>query len=167
MKYALWVVIIIAVIAGGVYAYTTFAPGSETPTENSGDIVQAQDVTVGDGTEATPGDIVSVLYVGKLEDGTVFDSSEAHGNQPLTFQLGAPGIIAGFQVGVNTMRVGGERLIAIPPSFGYGAEDVTDAEGNVIIPGNSTLIFEIRLIDVQPAPAEGENASGTPATEAQ
>ncbi|MEN9560761.1 MAG: FKBP-type peptidyl-prolyl cis-trans isomerase [Candidatus Parcubacteria bacterium] len=115
--------------------------------------VQAQEVSVGTGTAAAPGQQVSVLYVGKLPDGTVFDSSAAHGNQPLVFTLGAPGLIAGFQIGVNGMKEGGERLIAVPPSLGYGSQDVKDATGKVIIPANSTLVFDIKLVKVEAAPA--------------
>ncbi len=125
----------------------------------TGDQVQAQEVTVGTGKQAAPGSVVSVLYVGKLQDGTVFDSSEAHGNQPLKFQLGAEGLIAGFQVGVNGMKEGGERLIAIPPALGYGAQDVKDESGKVIIPANSTLIFDIKLVKVEDAPAAPAQAA--------
>ena len=119
----------------------TGAAGSDTQ-------VQAQEVSVGSGAQATPGSEVSVLYVGKLPDGTVFDSSQAHGNTPLSFTLGAPGLIAGFQIGVNGMKEGGERLIAVPPSLGYGSQDVKDASGKVVIPANSTLVFDIKLVKV-------------------
>jgi FKBP-type peptidyl-prolyl cis-trans isomerase len=101
------------------------------------------------------------LYVGKLQDGTIFDSSAAHNNEPLTFQLGSQGLIAGFQVGVNGMKEGGERLIAIPPALGYGTQDIKDASGKVIIPANSTLIFDIKLVKVGAAPAT--TTSATPA----
>src|SRR3989344_7020961 len=94
--------------------------------------VQAQDVIVGTGKEATPGSKVSVTYTGKLTNGTVFDSTATHGNQPLVFSLGAQGLIQGFQIGVNGMREGGERLVSIPSSLGYGSEDVKDNSGKVI-----------------------------------
>jgi FKBP-type peptidyl-prolyl cis-trans isomerase len=55
--------------------------------------INAQDITIGTGETAVPGSNVSVTYVGKLQDGTVFDSSARHDNQPLTFVLGAPGQI--------------------------------------------------------------------------
>jgi FKBP-type peptidyl-prolyl cis-trans isomerase len=123
---------------------TSAAAASATSTEQ----VQAQEVTAGSGAQAAPGSNVSVLYVGKLQDGTVFDSSQAHGNQPLTFTLGSQGLIAGFQIGVNGMKEGGERLIAVPPSLGYGSQDVKDSTGKVIIPANSTLVFDIKLVKV-------------------
>lgn len=171
-KIILPLVIIILIAGGGYYLYTNdmiSLPNQEdannqdagqVPQEN----VQAQDTAVGTGEEATPGSIVSVLYEGTLEDGTVFDSSAAHTDPetgevpPLTFQLGTPGIIVGFQVGVNGMREEGERRVIVPPSLGYGAQDVTDPEGNVVIPANSTLTFDIKLINVEEAPAEAAPA---------
>jgi FKBP-type peptidyl-prolyl cis-trans isomerase len=149
------VIILIIVIVGGWFIYSkmsgtpTSATGAST-TASTTPQVQAQDVTVGTGTEAMPGDTVSVLYVGKLSDGTVFDSSASHGNAPLSFTLGAQGLIAGFQIGVNGMKVGGERIMSIPPTLGYGAQAVTDASGTVIIPANSTLLFDVKLVGVTP-----------------
>lgn len=162
----IWVIVIIIVVLGGWYIYTKMSPAA-APTSSTGTTstttpqVQAQDITVGTGTEAVPGDVVSVLYVGKLSDGTVFDSSAAHGNQPLTFTLGEQGLIAGFQIGVNGMRVGGERVMSIPPELGYGAQAVTDASGTVIIPANSTLLFDVQLVGVQPGSTTPATASTT------
>ncbi len=173
MKSIIIGVIILVLIGIGAYVYLNRAPlsagvanngqqATTTPTA-TGDQVQAQEVTVGTGSQAAPGSVVSVLYVGKLQDGTVFDSSAAHDNQPLTFQLGSQGLIAGFQVGVNGMKEGGERLIAIPPSLGYGSQDVKDASGKVIIPANSTLIFDVKLVKV--GTASTTPAAGTPAAQ--
>ena len=155
-------VIVILILAVGGYVLIKKSPsgtGTPTATATSTDQVQGQEVTVGTGATAAPGTQVSVLYVGKLQNGTVFDSSAAHNNQPLVFVLGAQGLIPGFQIGVNGMKEGGERLIAIPPSLGYGAQDVKDASGKIIIPANSTLVFDVKLTKVAPAPA----ASSTPA----
>ncbi len=150
-KIILGIVVLIALAAGGYYMYTNYSPAPTAPGEVAGaqDTVQIQDVTVGEGVEATPGSVVSVLYVGRLEDGTVFDSSEAYGNEPLTFVLGNPGLIPGFQIGINGMKVGGERAIAVPASLAYGTEEVKDASGKVVVPANSTLIFNIGLVNVQ------------------
>ncbi len=161
-KTILWIVVVIIIAVAGFFVYKNYSGtagqqgtnATSTPT----DVVQAQDVTVGTGAEATPGSMVSVLYVGKLSDGTVFDSSEAHGNEPLVFQLGTQGLIAGFQIGVNGMKVGGERLLAIPPAFGYGDQDLKDQTGKVIIPAKSTLVFDVKLVKV-------EAASTTPTAE--
>lgn len=150
-------IILLVVIIGGYFIYkgSSGAPATDqlaaTSASTSTDQVQAQEVTVGTGIEAVPGSEVSVLYVGQLTDGTVFDSSAAHGNEPLTFVLGNEGMIPGFQIGVNGMKEGGERLIAIPPSLAYGDQDVKDAAGTVIIPAGSTIIFDVRLVKVTPA----------------
>jgi FKBP-type peptidyl-prolyl cis-trans isomerase len=165
------VVVIIVVLVGGYFIYNSMNSSAQvqnpaqgqtpvtTATATSSQQVQGQDVKVGTGDTATPGSQVSVLYVGKLSDGTVFDSSAAHGNTPLVFTLGTQRLIPGFQIGVNGMKVGGERLLAIPPTLGYGAQDVKDATGKVIIPANSTLIFDVQLVKVAAAPV----ATTTPA----
>jgi FKBP-type peptidyl-prolyl cis-trans isomerase len=160
MNKALWALVIIIVLGAlGAGAYYSFKkPTSPATPEQAqqgqqapADQVQAQEVKVGDGAPATPGMMVAVLYEGKLSDGTTFDSSAAHGNQPLVFQLGEQGLIPGFQIGVNGMKVGGERVLSIPPALGYGAQDVKDASGKVIIPANSTLLFDVKLVDVRAA----------------
>ena len=162
----IWVIVIIVVLIGGYLVYknmgslggTGTQPAAQTSTTSTTTPqVQGQDVKVGTGAEATPGSTVSVLYIGKLQDGTTFDSSAAHGNQPLSFTLGAQGLIPGFQIGVNGMKVGGERQLLIPASLGYGDQDVKDSTGKVIIPANSELLFDIQLVSVTPG-------TSTPAT---
>jgi len=165
----IWIVVIIVVVVGGWLVYSHMSPMTPTTTQqnatstsstgSSTPQVQAQDVSVGTGTAAIPGDTVSVLYIGKLPDGTVFDSSAAHGNQPLSFTLGQQGLIAGFQIGVNGMKVGGERVMSIPPELGYGAQAVTDASGTVIIPSNSTLLFDVKLVNVKAGAATSTSAT--------
>ncbi|HVU75909.1 MAG TPA: FKBP-type peptidyl-prolyl cis-trans isomerase [Candidatus Paceibacterota bacterium] len=145
--------IVIVVVAIGLLVYMSKhnTPAGGTNAQQgtaSSTQVQAQEVSVGTGAQAKPGDTVSVLYVGQLQDGTVFDSSAAHDNQPLTFVLGAQGLIPGFQIGVNGMKEGGERLMAIPPTLGYGSQDVKDGSGKVVIPANSTIIFDVKLVKV-------------------
>jgi len=151
-------VIVIIVVGIGVYlVYKNMGTPAGAPqttdqtanTASSTDQVQGQDVKVGTGAEATPGSVVSVIYTGELQDGTVFDSSAAHGNQPLVFTLGSQGLIPGFQIGVNGMKVGGERQLLIPASLAYGTQDVKDSTGKVIIPANSTLLFDVQLVNVQ------------------
>lgn len=158
---AIWAIVALVLLIGGYFIYKSMS--SAAPAASNGTAtttatvdpnqVQAQEVTVGTGLEAKPGDTVSVLYVGQLQDGTVFDSSAAHDNQPLTFVLGAQGLIPGFQIGVNGMKEGGERLLAIPPALGYGTTSVKDASGKEIIPANSTIVFDVKLVKVQPADA--------------
>lgn len=157
----IWAILIIIVLAGLYFVFNGRSAADQQAATQATDStattttqVQAQDVTVGTGAQATPGTEVSVLYVGKLPDGTIFDSSAAHNNEPLKFTLGAQGLIPGFQIGVNGMKVGGERLMAIPPALGYGSQDVKDPSGKVVIPANSTIIFDVKLVSVgTPAPA--------------
>jgi FKBP-type peptidyl-prolyl cis-trans isomerase len=85
------------------------------------------------------GDILFVLYTGKLKDGTVFDSTDKHGGKPFQFTLGKGNVIKGWEQGCLGMKVGEKRTLIIPPSLGYGAS------GSGPIPANSTLTFDIQL----------------------
>lgn len=116
---------------------TESLPEGELPTELTG-----TDVVVGTGETAIAGSQVTVHYTGMLPDGTVFDSSVQLG-EPFTFPLGAGRVIAGWDIGVVGMKEGGKRRLIIPPSYGYGDQDYGP------IPGGSTLIFDIELLDVQ------------------
>ena len=73
-----------------------------------------------DAPVATRGHPVSVHYTGRLEDGTVFDSSHTY-DVPIEFTLGAREVIRGWDEGIASMRVGGKRQLVIPPHLGYGA----------------------------------------------
>jgi FKBP-type peptidyl-prolyl cis-trans isomerase len=104
--------------------------------------VVIQDVAVGEGQEAQPGRIVTVHYTGKFINGQVFDSSVSRG-QPFSFTLGEGRVIEGWERGLVGMKVGGKRILTIPPQYGYGPDDYGP------IPGNSTLIFEVQLLGVE------------------
>ena len=114
-----------------------------------------QDEVVGTGAEATQGAMVTIDYTGKLENGTIFDTSI--GKAPYQFTLGTTQVIPGFAQGILGMKVGGKRLLIIPPNLAYGAQAVGP------IPANSTLVFEVSLLKVAtpnaaaPIP-EGANA---------
>jgi FKBP-type peptidyl-prolyl cis-trans isomerase len=101
-----------------------------------------EDLTVGTGDEATTGSIVRVEYTGWLDNGAKFDSTSDHG-RPFDFPLGEGRVIKGWDEGVAGMRAGGKRRLTIPPELAYGDREVPD-----LIPANSTLIFEIELIEV-------------------
>ena len=108
--------------------------------------LQYEDVTVGSGAEAKAGNYVSVHYTGWLYEGGVrgakFDSSKDRG-QPFEFPLAAGHVIRGWDEGVQGMKVGGTRILVIPPQLGYGARG---AGG--VIPPNATLMFEVELLGV-------------------
>jgi len=120
---------------------TTSETGTTNQTSTMGTL-QITDTVVGTGTTAEDGDTVSVLYTGTLDNGTVFDASSLHGNQPFSFVLGAGQVIAGWDQGVVGMKVGGTRELVIPPSLGYGSQQVST------IPPNSTLHFTVQLLSV-------------------
>ena len=96
----------------------------------------------GSGDSAETGMSVSVHYTGKLEDGTVFDSSIPRG-QPFTFTLGVGQVIKGWDLGVEGMKLGEKRSLVIPPHLGYGIRGA-----GATIPPNATLIFDIELLEV-------------------
>jgi len=111
--------------------------------------LQVIDIVVGDGALAEPGNSVDVHYTGWLYDpseadnkGSKFDSSVDRG-EPFSFPLGQGRVIAGWDNGVAGMRVGGQRVLVIPPAMGYGSRGA----GNVI-PPNATLLFEVELLGV-------------------
>jgi FKBP-type peptidyl-prolyl cis-trans isomerase len=105
--------------------------------------LEIEDLQVGEGIEVANGDQVTVHYTGWLIDGTKFDSSLDRG-KPFTFELGARQVIQGWDRGVRGMQVGGIRKLTIPPELAYGDRAV----GGGLIPANSTLVFEIKLLEI-------------------
>jgi len=101
--------------------------------------VRVETKTIGLGTVARPGNKVWVQYIGRLENGKVFDKSV----KPLDFILGAGDVIAGWDIGVNGMRVGEKRKLTIPPQLAYGASGAPPS-----IPRNATLVFDVELVRV-------------------
>ena len=111
--------------------------------------LQSVDTLIGTGEEAKPGQRVRVHYTGWLYDPTAansrgkkFDSSKDRG-QPFSFGLGGGEVIRGWDEGVQGMKVGGTRVLTIPPELGYGARGAGGA-----IPPNATLVFEVELLGV-------------------
>jgi peptidylprolyl isomerase len=114
-------------------------PAGEPPTE-----LVVDDLIVGEGPEATPGQQVSVHYVGVAHsNGKEFDSSYSR-NTPFSFGLGAGQVIQGWDKGVAGMRVGGRRQLTIPANLAYGDRGA----GGVIKPGE-TLVFVVDLLGVR------------------
>ncbi len=111
-----------------------------TPATHAG--VRVENTMVGQGVTAEKGDTVTVHYVGRLLDGQVFDSSIDR-KVPFTFTLGVGKVIRGWDDGLLGMKVGGKRLLTIGPDYGYGAQVVGT------IPPNSTLVFEVELLNVE------------------
>ncbi|KAJ5387619.1 hypothetical protein N7509_010160 [Penicillium cosmopolitanum] len=103
--------------------------------------VKIDDKKLGKGVAAKSGNTVAMRYIGKLEDGKVFDSNKK--GKPFSFKLGKGEVIKGWDIGVAGMAPGGERRITIPPQLAYGKKALPG------IPGNSKLIFDVKLLEIK------------------
>lgn len=119
---------------------TEVDPDDYTVTESG---LKYYDLVEGEGDMPEVGQTVVVHYTGWLEDGTKFDSSLDRG-EPFSFPLGQSAVIAGWDEGVATMKVGGKRQLVIPPELGYG-----DTGAGATIPPGATLVFEVELLEIQ------------------
>ena len=127
----LWLGVLALIAAGAALAWFT-VPRT----------VSVTTITAGMGASPTVGDVVIINYTGKLADGTVFDQGQ---NRPLPLD---PGTIPGFTEGLTQMQKGGKYTLEIPAAKGYGAEEKTNQQtGEVVIPANSDLTFDIDLLD--------------------
>jgi peptidylprolyl isomerase len=113
------------------------------------------DTVVGTGADAVTNKTLTVNYTGWVYDpnaadkhGAKFDSSLDAGKTPFAFQLGV-GVIEGWTRGIPGMKAGGKRTLIIPPELAYGLAGTKDSAGNVVIPANATLIFDIELLSVK------------------
>ena len=135
----------LSLVATGVTAMSEAANAQPVTTTPSG--LKIIDLKVGTGPSPKPGQTCVMNYTGWLYEngnkGKKFDSSLDR-NQPFSFPIGQHQVIAGWDEGVATMKVGGKRTLIIPPELGYGARG---AGG--IIPPNATLIFDVELLGVK------------------
>jgi FKBP-type peptidyl-prolyl cis-trans isomerase FkpA len=129
---------LVPTLAGG-------APPAEPPVE-----LVVNELSAGEGDAIAPGSTAVVHYTGWLFDpaaeegkGAKFDSSVDRG-EPFRFPLGAGRVIAGWDQGVDGMRIGGQRRLFIPPHLGYGSRG---AGG--VIPPNATLVFDVELLGIE------------------
>jgi hypothetical protein len=158
-------------LLGSAILVACAACGVENP--NSGDAgllvtpsgLKYHDEKFGDGEEARMGDTVSVHYIGKLQNGTKFDSSRDR-RQPIVFVLGAHSVIKGWEEGINGMKVGGKRKLVIPPDLAYG-----DRGSGSVIPPRAVLSFDVELVKVvhptdlpgiKPPDNSGKSSDGKP-----
>jgi len=106
--------------------------------------VKITDIKEGSGKAAADGDLLLVVYKGTLKNGTVFDQNDGKDGKPYAVKLGQANVIRGWIEGLPGMKVGGVRKLEIPAALGYGDQD------KGIIPPNSDLNFEIKLLDMVP-----------------
>jgi FKBP-type peptidyl-prolyl cis-trans isomerase len=101
------------------------------------------DIKIGEGAEVKEGDTVSVHYIGTLQEGgQEFDNSRKRG-EAFEFTVGEGRVIKGWEQGLVGMKVGGQRILVIPPALAYGENGIGP------IPPNSTLVFAIDLIEIK------------------
>ena len=135
----------VSFITGALSPTTANAQGTKMTTTASG--LQFTDTVAGNGETPKTGQTCVMHYTGWLYEngvkGKKFDSSVDR-NQPFEFPIGQRKVIAGWEEGVATMKVGGKRTLIIPPQLGYGARG---AGG--VIPPNATLMFDVELLDVK------------------
>lgn len=119
----------------------TYTTSNDTTISSTG--LRYVDLVAGQGDAPVVGKEVTVHYTGTLTDGTIFDSSRER-NEPFTFTIGVGQVIRGWDEGVATMKVGGRRMLIIPPELAYGERAVNQQIGP-----NSTLIFDVELLAVK------------------
>ncbi len=149
------VIVVALIVAGAIYVISssssssnklsstspvTLADFDNATTTASG--LKYVDVVEGTGASPTTGKSVSVHYTGTLTNGTKFDTSRDNG-QPSTFRIGTGAVIKGWDEGLMSMKVGGKRKLFIPPNLAYGEK------GRSPIPPNSTLLFDVELVDAK------------------
>jgi len=140
----------LAAVSPGILAVGTPTAKAQTPGRSmktpSG--LEIIDTVVGTGASPRTGQTCGMHYTGWLYQngvkGRKFDSSVDRG-QPFEFAIGTRGVIAGWDEGVATMKVGGKRTLIIPPELGYGARGA----GGGVIPANATLMFDVELLGVK------------------
>lgn len=138
MRKVLLSLLLVSAMGNSIFAEAT-KPNKDNTEVKKEKNVKIEDIKVGEGAGIHAGQRITVHYTGTLENGTVFDSSHKR-NQPFEFVYGVGQVIAGWEEGLKTMKVGGKRKITIPPELGYGSADMGS------IPPNSTLIFDVELI---------------------
>ncbi|MDQ6879497.1 MAG: FKBP-type peptidyl-prolyl cis-trans isomerase [Candidatus Dormibacteraeota bacterium] len=138
-----------------------FNDGAGLPVVTYPDGLKVIDLVVGTGALAVNGKNLTVQYTGWLSDATKFDSSR--GRSPFTFQLGMNKVIAGWDEGLQGMKVGGKRKLIIPSALAYGPSGQTDPNtGAQVIPPNATLVFDVELQAVAPGPSPSPVVTPTP-----
>jgi FKBP-type peptidyl-prolyl cis-trans isomerase len=146
MKLAIFLrpVLAVALLVGA--AGCDFGSSSPTAPDQSAIAYSQTDLTVGTGTEATPGTTASVQYALWLysDSGTDHKGTQIQASQ-FSYKVGDGSLIKGFDMGVTGMKVGGIRRIVVPPSLAYGATGNSDGT----IKPNAALVFEILLSNVQ------------------
>lgn len=135
---------VVLALSGGCSHKASGSRSADSKSSKGAGGLVIDDIRAGQGATALKGKLVSVHYTGHLTDGTKFDSSYDRG-QPIDFHLGAGEVIAGWDQGIEGMKVGGKRKLTIPPELAYGARGTPGGP----IPPNATLVFDVELVGVK------------------
>lgn len=143
------VYIIITILAIALFGYVAYAVSQNN--KKNKDTSMATTTTnqvLGESRVAENGDVIVINYAGRLANGTEFDSSYKRG-QPLVFQLGIGQVIKGWDEGLVGVKKGDKKTLTITPDKGYGDKDIKDPKTKkIVIPKNSTLIFDVEVVEV-------------------
>ncbi|KKP41311.1 MAG: Peptidyl-prolyl cis-trans isomerase [Parcubacteria group bacterium GW2011_GWA1_33_6] len=147
-------VLLVVLVIWGIYFLISSSNQNVVPNNNNQNTngtdtnnfeIQGMKVQVlaqGQGPQVKKDDIVTVHYVGTLQDGTKFDSSIDR-NAPFSFPVGQGRVIAGWDLAIIGMKVGEKRKLTIPPELGYGKDGFIN-----VIPPDATLTFEVELLGI-------------------
>jgi peptidylprolyl isomerase len=148
----LGLVVFLIIIAASNLAATPAENSTESTAEGmptpEGEVITTDSglmyIEISEGTGAQPqnGQTVSVRYIGYLDNGDVYETSDQH-SDPFQYVVGEGNVIKGLDEGVSTMRVGGHRRLIIPPELGYGDQEQPN------VPANSQLTLLVELLDVE------------------
>ncbi len=148
------IVALVAIIATAVFVINKNPKTMDHMNEPAPQATESQDTGISRFASSTRlaqnGDVIIVNYTGTLKNGTKFDSSYDRG-QPFGLMLGKGMVIPGWEEGLMGTKKGDKKHLVIPANKGYGDQEIKDNDGKIIIPKNSTLIFDVEVMEVIPA----------------
>jgi FKBP-type peptidyl-prolyl cis-trans isomerase len=142
------VYIIMTILAVALFGYIAYAVIHNNKNKNMETNATTTSQVTGELRAAEVEDVIVINYVGKLTNGTEFDNSYKRG-QPLVFQLGIGQVIKGWDEGLVGVKKGDKKTLTIPADKAYGDQEIKDLQtGKVVIPKNSTLVFDVEVVEV-------------------
>ncbi|MEN9604951.1 MAG: hypothetical protein RJB39_636 [Candidatus Parcubacteria bacterium] len=153
-KTTVWIIVLVIIIALAVYFLNKKTDNTMESAMTNANTTQDKPLNPAEMASSTRvaqnGDVVIVNYTGTLKNGTKFDSSYDRG-QPFGLILGKGMVIPGWEEGLIGMKQGEKKHLVIPAAKAYGAQEIKGDDGKIIIPKNSTLVFDVEVLQVIPA----------------